>query len=126
MSLILLSSESWNCFTWVGRPLGGWGWGWGVSLTKVVISPNIGLDHVQTEPDYNFKNIINDDEENNTPYSNIGHFCEYFEEEDFTYKFKDISKQISTFSHNVRSLTGKWDDFSSLIANLNKNKFKFQ
>ena len=125
VSLILLSSESWNCFAWVGFALGGRGWEWGVGLTKVVISPNIGLDHVQANPDYNFKNTINDDEENDTPYSNVGHFCEYFEEEDFTYKFKDISKQISTFSNNIRSLTGKWDDFSSLITNLNKNKFKF-
>ena len=41
---------------------------------------NIGLDHVQHNEDYNFKNILlNDEEDETTIYSTIGHTCNYFE-----------------------------------------------
>ena len=49
-----------------------------------MVSDN-GIDHVQTDPDYNFKNLVLNDTDANdsTPYHNIGHFCEYFEQIEF-------------------------------------------
>ena len=77
------------------------------------------MDRVQEIPDYNFKTLINDnDEENDTPY-NIGHSCEYFEEDQFIDKVKNMSQQISVFSNNIRSLPGKWESFNDLISTLN-------
>ena len=86
---------------------------------------NIGLDHVQTDPSFDFKHIINDELEDNTLYQNIGHNCKYYEQDEFIEKTKNISSKFSTYSHNVRSLTGKWTEFSELIMSLNKNNFKF-
>ena len=91
-----------------------------------MISDN-GIDHVQTDPDCNFKNLVLNDTDANdsTPYHNIGHFCEYFEQTEFCDKIKNNTKQISTFSQNIRSLPGKWDEFSQQIKDLNHDKFKF-
>ena len=66
---------------------------------------NIGLDQVKTNSNLNFKSLLNNDEENSTPYENIGHFCEYYEQDEFTNKVKKISNKFSTYLHNVRSLT---------------------
>ena len=97
---------------------------WGTSTS---IKNNTGLDRVQTDPEYNFKNLVFNETDNNdsTPYHNIGHSCEYFEQNEFSDKVKNISKQISTFSHNIRSLPGKWNEFSQHIQDINTDKFKF-
>lgn len=86
---------------------------------------NIGLDRIQTDPNFDFKHNLVDNLENNTPYESIGHNCSYYEQDEFNDKTKNISSSFSTYSHNVRSLTGKWNEFSELIISLNKDNFKF-
>ena len=88
---------------------------------------NINLDHVQTNENFDFKNsFLNDTyDDDSTPYHNIGHNCRYYEQDEFQNNFKDLSKQISFFSHNVRSLPGKWAEFNQLISEINKNTFRF-
>ena len=108
-----------------GGSCSGRGWvDWGASIS---IKNNTGLDRVQTDPEYNFKNLVFNDTDNNdsTPYHNIGHSCEYLEQNEFSDKVKNITKQFSTYSQNIRSLPGKWNEFSQQIQDINTNKFKF-
>ena len=104
----------------------GWGWeGWAGKL-KINMN-NIGLERVQNDNNLDFKHIIKDDdnENDNSPYDNIGHFCNYFEQDEFSTKVSNISKQVTTFSQNIRSLPGKFSDFSEQMSFLNNGNFKF-
>ena len=88
---------------------------------------NIGIDCVQTDPKYNFKNVVldNTDINDSTLYHNIGHICKYYEQDEFQDRFHSISKQISFFSQNIRSLPGKWVEFEQFCREVNKEKFRF-
>ena len=58
---------------------------------------NINLDRVQTDDNFDFKNVLlNDtDDDDSTPYNNIGHNCRYFEQDEFQNTYKQLSKQTS-------------------------------
>ena len=90
---------------------------------------NIGVDRIRTDNSYDFKNNfnnnINEEQETVSIYGDTGHTCNYFDIEEFTEKAGSINKQISFFSHNVRSLPGKWFEFADLIQALNTDTFKF-
>ena len=90
---------------------------------------NIDLDRVRSDTIYNLKsNFSNDSSENDDNsllYNNNGHTCDYFDINDFSNTVNCLQKQISFYSHNVRSLTGKFNEFTELIQSLNNNKFKF-
>ena len=87
---------------------------------------DIGLDQVRADLDFNFKHVLNNDEdEDSSIYNTIGHTCEYFEVDEFTSKVSSINKQISFFAQNIRSLPGKWTEFSDMIDSLNSGQFKF-
>ena len=90
---------------------------------------NIGLDLVQSDPIYDFKNQLddgNDNIDNDSPYNNIGHNCQYYNQDEFVDKTKHLKgSKFSTFSYNIRSLPGKWSEFSQLVNTLNNNSFKF-
>ena len=103
--------------------LGGGGWG----KQPTMGTNNVSLDRVQTDVNYDFKNtLLNDtDDDDSTPYHNIGHNCRYYEQDEFQNNFKNLSKQTSFFSLNVRSLPGKWSEFRQLITELNKDSFRF-
>ena len=60
---------------------------------------NISLDRVQTNPEFNFKNNIIDETsiDEVTPYHNLGHSCNYYEQSDFQDHFNNMDKQISFF-----------------------------
>ena len=47
---------------------------------------SIGLDRVQTDNNYNFKHIFNENDDNNTStlYDNIGHCCDDVEMDNFS------------------------------------------
>ena len=79
------------------------------------------------DPSCDFKNLIlNDTEENDsTPYHNVGHNCNYFEQDEFATKIKENIDNFSIFSQNIRSLTGKWTDFVEQVGALNYGKFKY-
>ena len=82
---------------------------------------DINLDRLETDPEYDFKQSLMDNEDNVTPYLNIGHTCNYFTQEDFIEKTKSMSSKFSTYSHNIRSLPGKWSEFCEQIKSLNSN-----
>ena len=56
-------------------------------------------------------------------YENIGHFCQYFEQDEFTNKVQNISNKFSTYSHNVRSLPGKWTEIVWLSSGHSQFQF---
>ena len=86
---------------------------------------SINLDRLQTESDFDFKQSLLDSEDDVTPYLNIGHSCNYYTQDEFIEKTERISCKFSTYSHNIRSLPGKWSEFGNLIKSLNSNNFKF-
>ena len=86
---------------------------------------NFNLDRLQTDSDFDLKQSMLDNEENVTPYLNIGHSCNYYTEDEFIDKTASISSKFSTYSHNIRSLPGKYSEFCNLIKSLNSNNFKF-
>ena len=90
---------------------------------------NIDLDRVREDKIYNFKsnysNDSSDKDDNTLLYNNVGHTCDYIDIHDFSNKYNLLKNQLSFFGHNVRSLTGKFNEFSDLIQSLNSNKFKF-
>ena len=88
---------------------------------------NISLDRVQTNPEFNFKNNITDETsiDEITPYHNVGHSCNYYEQSEFQDHFNNMDKQVSFLSQNIRSLPGKWTEFSQLISEVNNGSFHF-
>ena len=62
-----------------------------------------------------------DDDSNDSPYSNLNVQCSYFDENQFINNFK-ILKNISILSLNIQSLPSKFAEFQELIQNLQINK----
>ena len=86
---------------------------------------NIGVDCVRSNSDFDFKNIFDDSDANDGLYNNDNHVCKYYEIEDFKNQFSQECHKFSTLSYNVRSITGKWNEFKNLIRDINYNRFKF-
>jgi len=89
---------------------------------------NMSIDDIcSNDSQYNIKHFPNEgnDEDNLSLYKFTFHTCYYIDVDSFQKKYHMLSKQISFFSHNVRSLPKKFTDLKSLIDNLNGNKFKF-
>ena len=87
---------------------------------------DIDLGHVQTDPLFNLKKKLKNDEDDDDPYSQIGHSCNYLEPDEFKWKYSNLKNSFSYFSYNIRSLGGSWNDFQDLLANLHStNKFRF-
>ena len=54
-----------------------------------------------------------------------GKTCKYYSIDEFQDKFKTNSNNFSVLSWNIRSLTGKLNEFHELITELNNQDFKF-
>ena len=54
-----------------------------------------------------------------------GKTCKYYSIDEFQNKFKTNSNNFSVLSWNIRSLTGKLNEFHELITELNNQDFKF-
>ena len=85
---------------------------------------DLGLDRVQSESIFDFKNKDGQHNNPNMIYDSVVHSCEYYELEDFQSTFSKRNC-FSTLSLNIRSLPGKWNDFKEYVALLNKESFKF-
>ena len=62
-----------------------------------------------------------DDDSNDSPYSNLDVQCSYFDENQYINNFKNL-KNISILSLNIQSLPSKFAEFQELIQNLQINK----
>ena len=81
---------------------------------------DISLGEIKDDLSYNFKNKF--DEENEVFAENL-HSCNYFELDEMKSKFKNYSEGFSTYSHNIRSLNGHWDDVFDLLHSAQPIKF---
>ena len=79
------------------------------TVVLVVLVSNDGLGRVKADDKLNFKKVFDD---NNDIY-NGEHYCEYVEIDDVS-KLTTTS-YFSTYSHNVRSLQGHFDDLVDLL-----------
>ena len=62
------------------------------------------------------------DEDNNVFLKN-SHSCRYYEMDELQKNFSNSNNSFSTYSHNVRSLNGHWDDILDIIHSVNPIKF---
>ena len=87
------------------------------TVDLVVLASNDGLGRVKADDKLNFKKVFDD---NNDIY-NGEHYCEYVEIDDVS-KLTTTS-YFSTYSHNVRSLQGHFDDLVDLLDQAKPHKF---
>ena len=72
------------------------------------------------DKDYNFKHKFDDEKE---VFDENGHNCTYYEMDEFKNKFVKNINCFSTYSHNIRSLNGHWNDLLDIIYSAQPNKF---
>ena len=51
------------------------------------------------------------------------HSCEYYEIEEIKNKFSKYENGFSTYSHNIRSINGHWEDVLDIIDSAQPIKF---
>ena len=73
---------------------------------------DINLGQIENDETYNFKSKYDDEKE---VFVDNSHSCEYFEMDEFKNKFIKNIDCFSTYSHNIRSINGHWDDFLDII-----------
>ena len=89
------------------------------------VTDDLGVDCVQSDPDYDLKNCLDGTDSIDGIYNNVDHSCKYYEMEDFLHEFCHEPRKFSTLSFNIRSLPGSWVEFRDLIIEANKGNFKF-
>ena len=73
---------------------------------------DIGLGQIEDDKDLNFKLKYDEDKE---IYTDNMHSCEYFEMSDFKNNFSKHIDSFSSYSHNIRSINGHWDDILDIV-----------
>ena len=82
--------------------------------------PDINLGQIRDDVNYNFLNKYDEDGD---MFSNNFHSCEYYEIGAVKNKFNKYIDGFSTYSHNIRSLNGHWDDFLDIIDSIQPLNF---
>ena len=70
--------------------------------------PDINLGQIKDDINYNFLNKYDEDGD---VFSTNFQSCDYYEVDAVKNKFNKHIDGFSTYSHNIRSLNGHWDDF---------------
>ena len=81
---------------------------------------DLGLGQIEEDINFNFKHKY--DEEKEIFTDNL-HSCKYFEMPDIKNKFMKHKNSFSSYSHNIRSINGHWDDILDLINSAKPFKF---
>ena len=89
---------------------------------KMVNDVIFSIDNLNVDPSFNFSNSLfnskllntQDDDSNDSPYSNLDVQCSYFDENQYINNFKNL-KNISILSLNIQSLSSKFAEFQELI-----------
>ena len=76
---------------------------------------DINLGQIKNDKNYNFLNKYDEDKE---IFSNNYHSCDYYEMEGLNNKFSRFKDRFSTYSHNIRSINGHWEDFLDIIDSI--------
>ena len=81
---------------------------------------DLGLGQIEENLDYNFKHKY--DKENEIYTDNL-HSCKYFEMPEIINQFMRFKDGFSSYSHNIRSINGHWEDILDLINSAKPLKF---
>ena len=81
---------------------------------------DIGLGQIEEDKNYNFKAMYDEDAE---IFDDNLHTCEYFEMSELKQKFSKNIESFSSYSHNIRSLNGHWDDILDIVNSAKPIKF---
>ena len=84
------------------------------------MTDDLGLGEIEDNNNYNFKNLYDED---NQIFSGNMHSCEYYEMPEFKCKFLKNNNCFSTYSHNIRSINGHWDNIMDVIDSAQPIKF---
>ena len=88
-----------------------------LTVDILVLTSELSLGQVEENEQLNFKNVFDD---NNDIY-NGNHYCEYVEIEQISSLTN--TDYFSSYSHNVRSLAGHFDDLLDLLDQAKPHKF---
>jgi len=95
------------------------------------MTDTITLHDIKTSPDKDFENIYNinnsDDNDINaiSPYDICPTNCNYYEPDKFQTISRDYADGLSIFHLNCQGLGSHWDNFKSLLTDINKHPFMF-
>ena len=78
------------------------------------------MGQIEDNQNFNFKTIYDED---NEVFVENSHSCEYFEIDEIKHKFDKHIESFSTYSHNIRSINGHWDDILDIIHSTQPLKF---
>ena len=78
------------------------------------------MGEVEDDKQFNFKSKY--DEDNEIFSANL-HLCEYLEIQEFKTKYSDNRKCFSTYSYNIHSINGHWDNILDNINSAQPIKF---
>ena len=81
---------------------------------------DINLGQIEDNQNYNFKTKYDEDKE---VFTENSHSCEYFEIDELKTKFSKHNECFSTYSHNIRSINGHWEDILDIIDSAQPMKF---
>ena len=73
---------------------------------------DINLGQIEDDKRYNFIHKFDEDHE---VFADNFHSCEYYEIENMKNNFLQHKDGFSTYSHNIRSINGHWDDVLDII-----------
>ena len=82
--------------------------------------PDINFGQIENDLNYNFKNKYDEDKE---IFDEQLHSCEYYQMDEFKSKNIKHINSFSTYSHNIRSLNGHWNDVLDIIYSAQPLKF---
>ena len=81
---------------------------------------DIGLGQIEGDKEYNFFRKYDEDED---IFSQNMNSCKYYEMEEISQIFSKKSNNFSTYSHNIRSLNGHWENILDIIYSATPVKF---
>ena len=81
---------------------------------------DIGLGQIEGDKEYNFLRKYDEDED---IFSQNMNSCKYYEMEEISQIFSKKSNNFSTYSHNIRSLNGHWENILDIIYSATPVKF---
>ena len=82
--------------------------------------PDINFGQIENDLNHNFKNKYDEDKE---IFDEQLHSCEYYQMDEFKGKNIKHINSFSTYSHNIRSLNGHWNDVLDIIYSAQPLKF---
>ena len=81
---------------------------------------DFNLGQIEDDLNFDFKNKYDDE---GHIFADNSHSCKYYEMEEFKNDFRENNNCFSTYSHNIRSINGHWDDILDIISSAQPMKF---